>query len=33
VDGDWGLADFLVVDPGQQIAMSYDDGVVKAVPT
>lgn len=32
VDGDWDPTDFLVVQPGQQIAMSYDDDVVKAVP-
>ena len=31
LDGDWD-ADFLVVQPGEKLAMSYDDGVVKAVP-
>jgi hypothetical protein len=29
--GEWD-DDFLVVPPGQSLAMSYDDGVVKAVP-
>ena len=31
LDGGWD-ADFLVVQPGEKLAMSYDDGVVKAVP-
>ncbi len=31
IDGDWG-DDMLVLQPGEQLAMSYDDGVVKAVP-
>lgn len=31
VDGDWDAGDFLVVQPGERIAMSYDDGIVKAV--
>ena len=31
IDGDWG-EDMLVLQPGEQLAMSYDDGVVKAVP-
>ena len=30
LDGDWD-ADYLVVQPGEQVAMSYDDEVVKAV--
>jgi len=30
LDGDWG-EDFLVLQPGEQLAMSWDDGVVKAV--
>ena len=30
LDGDWD-ADYLVVGPGEQVAMSYDDEVVKAV--
>ena len=31
IDGDWD-EDMLVLQPGEQLAMSYDDGVVKAVP-
>lgn len=31
IDGDWN-DDMLVLQPGEQLAMSYDDGVVKAVP-
>jgi hypothetical protein len=31
LDGDWA-DDFLVLQPGEQLAMSWDDGVVKAVP-
>ena len=31
IDGDWD-EDMLVLQPGQELAMSYDDGVVKAVP-
>ena len=31
LDGDWG-DDVLVLQPGERLAMSYDDGVVKAVP-
>jgi hypothetical protein len=31
IDGDWD-ADMLVLQPGERLAMSYDDGVVKAVP-
>lgn len=30
--GDWDDSEFLVVPPGQYIAPSYDDGVIKAVP-
>ena len=30
LNGDWD-ADFLVVQPGQQVAMSYDDEIVKAI--
>jgi len=30
LNGEWN-DDFLVVQPGQQLAMSYDDGVVKAI--
>jgi hypothetical protein len=32
LDGDWAAADFLVVEPGQKVVPSYDDGVVAAVP-
>jgi hypothetical protein len=31
IDGDWA-EDMLVLQPGERLAMSYDDGVVKAVP-
>jgi hypothetical protein len=31
IDGDWD-EDMLVLQPGERLAMSYDDGVVKAVP-
>jgi hypothetical protein len=31
LDGEWD-DDFLVVQPGEQLVMSYDDGVIKAVP-
>jgi hypothetical protein len=31
IDGNWG-EDMLVLQPGERLAMSYDDGVVKAVP-
>ena len=31
IDGDWN-DDVLVLQPGERLAMSYDDGVVKAVP-
>ena len=30
LDGEWD-DDFLVVQPGEQLVMSYDDGVIKAV--
>lgn len=30
VGGDWDPADFLVVEPGQRIVASYDEGVIKA---
>jgi hypothetical protein len=32
VEGDWDAADFLVVQPGERLAMAYDDGVVRAEP-
>jgi hypothetical protein len=31
IDGDWDR-DFLVVRPGERVAMSYDDDVVRAEP-
>ncbi len=31
MNGEWN-DDFLVLQPGQQLAMSYDEGVVKAIP-
>jgi hypothetical protein len=31
IDGDWA-GDMLVVEPGEELAMSYDEGVIKAVP-
>ena len=31
IDGDWD-DDMLTLQPGERLAMSYDDGVVKAVP-
>ena len=31
IDGDWDPADYLVLQPGESIAMSYDEGVVRAV--
>jgi hypothetical protein len=33
LDGPWNDEDFLVVEPGCQIAQSYDDRIIKAVPT
>jgi hypothetical protein len=32
IDGDWDDADFLVLAPGEQLAMSYDERVIRAVP-
>jgi hypothetical protein len=32
LDGDWNDKDFLVVQPGQQIAPSYDDRIIAAEP-
>ncbi len=32
VDGDWDPRDFLVLQPGETVEPSYDDGVVKAKP-
>jgi hypothetical protein len=31
VDGDWESRDFLVIQPGEKVEPSFDDGVVKAV--
>ncbi len=32
IDGEWDEADMLVVAPGEELAMSYDERVIKAVP-
>jgi hypothetical protein len=32
IDGDWGAEDFLVVQPGERLAMSYDEAVIRAEP-
>jgi hypothetical protein len=32
VDADWGADDFLVLQPGETLAMSYDDAVIRAEP-
>ena len=32
IDADWGDEDFLVVQPGEQLAMSYDEAVIRAEP-
>lgn len=32
IDGDWGAADFLVLQPGKRLAMSYDEAVIRAEP-
>ena len=32
VDGDWGAEDFLVLQPGERLAMSYDEAVIRAEP-
>ncbi len=32
IDGDWHEQDMLVIAPGEQLAMSYDEHVIKAVP-
>ena len=32
IDADWGADDFLVVQPGERLAMSYDDAVIRAEP-
>ncbi|HTL52697.1 MAG TPA: DUF1638 domain-containing protein [Planctomycetota bacterium] len=30
--GAWNAEDFLIVEPGQQIVASYDEGVIRAIP-
>ncbi len=32
LDGDWGPDDFLVLRPGERLAMSYDEAVIRAEP-
>ncbi len=32
IDGDWGADDFLVLQPGERLAMSYDETVIRAEP-
>jgi hypothetical protein len=32
IDADWGADDFLVLQPGECLAMSYDDDVIRAEP-
>ena len=32
IDGAWDPADFLVLQPGERLAMSYDDAVIRAEP-
>ena len=32
IDGDWGPEDFLVLQPGESLAMSYDEAVIRAEP-
>jgi len=32
IDGDWGTEDFLVLQPGERLAMSYDEAVIRAEP-
>jgi hypothetical protein len=32
IDGDWDEADMLVVQPGERLAMSYDERVIRAEP-
>jgi len=32
IDGDWQDQDMLVIEPGEQLAMSYDEQVIRAVP-
>jgi hypothetical protein len=32
IDAEWREEDMLVVAPGEQLAMSYDESVIRAVP-
>ena len=32
LDGDWGADDFLVLQPGERLTMSYDEAVIRAEP-
>ena len=32
IDGDWGAEDFLVLSPGERLAMSYDERVIRVEP-
>ncbi len=32
IDGDWSAEDFLVLQPGERLAMSYDEAVIRAEP-
>jgi hypothetical protein len=32
IDGDWAADDFLVLQPGERLAMSYDEAVIRAEP-
>jgi hypothetical protein len=32
IDGDWNESDFLVLQPGERLAMSYDEAVIRADP-
>jgi hypothetical protein len=32
IDADWGAEDFLVLQPGERLAMSYDETVIRAEP-
>ena len=33
INGDWGAEDFLVLQPGERLAMSYDEAVIRVEPT
>jgi len=32
IDADWGAEDFLILEPGERLAMSYDEAVIRAEP-